>query len=240
MSADHYGPRVILPRRIKADLLDGLIAAAIFLGPLLLGQALTGTVPGAYLRPLALSIPIAIGYSLLRDAVGGGTSLGKRLLGLRVIRAEDGRACTAGRVWTRNLLDVIPILDVVDFVAMCLDARGQKLMDRRLRTQVVEVSDPNRRIASLRPSGPVALAPQRPLASLGRRLLIVLAYGAGSLVLFVVAVSTVVPQACQESARRCSVDDRLLLHGLFFGWVGLVAVIVGLGASGRLWGARRR
>jgi hypothetical protein len=40
MSERHYGPKVILPRRIKADLVDGAIATTIVLCPLLVGQGL--------------------------------------------------------------------------------------------------------------------------------------------------------------------------------------------------------
>jgi uncharacterized RDD family membrane protein YckC len=133
-----YAPRVILPRRIKADLVDGAIAAVIFIVPVLVGQAVSDVVPDAGLRLFFLGIPAAIGYSLFRDAAAGGTSLGKRALGLRVIALEDGRPCRARRVWARNLLDPIPIVGLVDFIWMCVDRHGQKLMDRLFRTQVVE------------------------------------------------------------------------------------------------------
>ena len=108
MDERHYGPRVILPRRIKADLVDAAIAATIVFCPLLLGQALAGVVPDPVLRTFILGIPAGIGYSLFRDAAGRGTSLGKRVLGLRLIRLEDGKPCTPRRVWTRNLLDPYP------------------------------------------------------------------------------------------------------------------------------------
>jgi uncharacterized RDD family membrane protein YckC len=134
----HYGSRVILPRRIKADLVDSAIAAAIFVVPLLFGQALAGSVPDALLRATLLGIPAGFLYSLFRDAAGGGTSLGKRVLRLRVIRLEDGQPCTSRRVWARDLLDPIPIVSLIDFIWMCIDRHGQKLMDKRLRVQVVE------------------------------------------------------------------------------------------------------
>ena len=136
----HYRPRVILPRRLKADLLDSAISAAILIGPLLLGQALVGSVPDPFLRATWLGIPAGISYSLFRDAVGGGTSLGKRALGLTVIRLADGRPCTPRQVWARDLVDLIPIVGLVDFIFMCVDRHGQKLMDKWLRIQVVEQS----------------------------------------------------------------------------------------------------
>ena len=134
----HYAPKAALPRRIKADLVDGAIAAVILVVPVLVGQVLSDVVPDAGLRLFALGIPAAIVYSLFRDAAAGGTSLGKRALGLRVIALEDGRPCRARRVWARNLLDPIPIVGLVDFIWMCVDRHGQKLMDKLFRTQVVE------------------------------------------------------------------------------------------------------
>lgn len=138
MEDSQYAPRVALPRRIKADLVDGAIAAVIFIVPVLTGQAVSDVVPDAGRRLFALGIPAAIVYSLFRDAAAGGTSLGKRALGLGVIALEDGRPCRAGRVWARNLLDPIPIVGLVDFIWMCVDRHGQKLMDKLFRTQVVE------------------------------------------------------------------------------------------------------
>ncbi len=128
-----------MPRRLKADLVDSAIAAAILFGPLLLGQALVGSVPDPFLRATWLGIPAGISYSLCRDAAGGGTSLGKRALGLTVIRLVDGRPCTSRQVWARDLADLIPIVGPIDFIFMCVDRHGQKkLMDKWLRIQVVE------------------------------------------------------------------------------------------------------
>jgi hypothetical protein len=45
-----YAPRVVLPRRIKADLVDGAIAAVIFIVPVLVGQAVSDVVPDTGLR----------------------------------------------------------------------------------------------------------------------------------------------------------------------------------------------
>ena len=134
----HYGTKVVLPRRVKADVVDDAISAAILFGPLLLGQALVGSVPDALLRVTIVAFPAGILSFVFRDVVGGGTSYGKRALGLKIIRLADGRRCTSRHVWARNLLDVIPIVNLIDFVLMCVDRRGQKLMDKWLRLQVIE------------------------------------------------------------------------------------------------------
>src|SRR5215510_15470545 len=79
----HYGPRVVLPRRVKADLVDEAIAAAILFGPLLLGQALAGSVPDLLLRVTIVAIPAAILYAVFRDAVGGEPAWASALWGSR-------------------------------------------------------------------------------------------------------------------------------------------------------------
>jgi len=140
MGERHYGQKVILPRRIKADVVDGAVTAVILIVPLLVGQAIAGHAPDPVLRATLLSIPAGILYSILRDAIGGGTSLGKRAMGLTIIRLDDGRACTPRHVWARDLLDPIPMLSLVDFIGMCVDRRGQKLMDKWLGVQVIEGS----------------------------------------------------------------------------------------------------
>jgi hypothetical protein len=64
---------------------------------------------------------------------------------------QTGMPCVGRRVWARNVLDPVPILDLIDFVLMCLDSRGQKIMDKVLQTQVVE----KRRQAEASPATPV-------------------------------------------------------------------------------------
>src|SRR5262249_53440302 len=82
------------------------------------------------LHPLSLvGIVGGLLYIVFRDSCGKGTSLGKRWLGLRIIDLQTGVPCSSRRVWARNLFDLIPILNTVDFILMCLDSRGQKLMD---------------------------------------------------------------------------------------------------------------
>lgn len=131
-------PKVILPRRSKADSIDGVAATILMLVPLFALTAIGDLLP-SWLQPLLLiGIPGGVFYIVFRDAMGKGTSVGKRALGLRIIDLRTGTPCSPRRVWARNLLDLIPIVDLIDFVLMCLDSRGQKMMDKVLDTQVVE------------------------------------------------------------------------------------------------------
>jgi uncharacterized RDD family membrane protein YckC len=135
----HFGEKVNLPRRYRADLVDGAIASGIMVVPMLVGHAVADLLPDFILRLSGIGLPLGFVYVLFRDAVSGGTSLGKRALGLRLIRLEDGAPCTRGRVWARDLLDIIPFVNFIDFVGTCRDQYGQKEMDKRLGIQLVEV-----------------------------------------------------------------------------------------------------
>jgi RDD family len=131
-------PKVILPRRFKTDAVDSVIATVIMLVPIFAVTAIGDLLP-SWLQALPLiGIPGAILYIIFRDAAGMGTSAGKRALRFRIIDLRTELSCSGRRGWARNVLDPIPILDVIDFVMMCLDSRGQKIMDKVLQTQVVE------------------------------------------------------------------------------------------------------
>lgn len=236
MEGRHYRRRVILPRRIKADLVDGAIATAIMFGPVLAGQGLAGVLSDSTLRLFVLGIPGGFGYSLFRDSVGGGTSLGKRALGLQLIRLEDGKPCGPGRVWARNLLDLIPVIDFVDFAWMCVDKHGQKLMDRKLQTQVVEVDDPEDAGAGWAQAVP---RPVRRFPPWRRRVAIMVIYSVVSALVIVVAVMMTISPACCE-ADRCTPRDEEVVGMLTMAWIVLLVVIGVTGSFGRLWGARRR
>jgi uncharacterized RDD family membrane protein YckC len=134
----HYGRKVILPRRMMADLIDGMIAIAIILVPVLVADDLSEVLPDSILRIAILGIPLGILYEVFRDWVGRGTSLGKRALGLTIISVEQGRPSRGSEVWTRNLLDLVPVWSFGDFISMCVDPHGQKFMDKRLKIQLIE------------------------------------------------------------------------------------------------------
>ncbi len=82
-------------------------------------------------------------YMLLRDGLFvQGQSIGKFVLGLVVIHLETGRPCGRMASAKRNVIFLVPGLNVV---AVCLEAvagsrdpQGQRLGDRIANTQVVE------------------------------------------------------------------------------------------------------
>ena len=111
-------------QRILAWLIDFLV----MLGLGLLFQAFGWLVAGAYL--------------LLRDALfNNGQSIGKRLMGLRVVLGADRTPCTFLSSVIRNLLWLIPIVNIVmafaGLYALSSDRAGRHWGDRLADTRVV-------------------------------------------------------------------------------------------------------
>lgn len=130
--------KVILPKRIKSDLLDGFIGSVIIFAPAFTVYAFADYMSAPLHRLSVIGIPIGVLYLLFRDSFGGGTSLGKRALGLVIVDLRSEEHCNGSRVLPRNVLDLIPIIDLIDFVLTCIDDRGKKIMDKVLGTQVTE------------------------------------------------------------------------------------------------------
>lgn len=84
-----------------------------------------------------LLLALGVGYYILCEAATGAT-LGKRLVGIRVV-GEDGAPVTFGAAVVRNLLRVIDALFfyLVGFLFAATSARGQRLGDRAAGTVVV-------------------------------------------------------------------------------------------------------
>ncbi len=82
---------------------------------------------------------ISIGYGLLTEWLWRGQTIGKRVLGLRVIDAQ-GLRLQFSQIVIRNLLrsvDMLPLVYLVGGVAMAVSRRGQRLGDIAANTVVV-------------------------------------------------------------------------------------------------------
>jgi uncharacterized RDD family membrane protein YckC len=128
-----------LPRRIAAALVDSFLAGALWMIPF-------------------VGVFVAAAYLLLRDGVDlpvvERRSVGKKIVGLRVVRA-NGAPMGAGTAVQRNLLiataPLLPLVPVIGWIAPYVsflvavveiavyfaDAEGQRLGDRVARTQVI-------------------------------------------------------------------------------------------------------
>lgn len=76
-------------------------------------------------------------YYLLSDALPGGKSVGKRLLGMRVVAFDDLSPCTVSRALKRNLIMMIPVIGLLDMVSI-FARRKQRWGDRWARTLVLK------------------------------------------------------------------------------------------------------
>ena len=79
-------------------------------------------------------------YLLLKDSLGQGQSLGKRIYGLRVVDAESGEPCTHRQSLVRNLWLLIPFMPMVEVVRLA--ATGQRVGDDFGETRVIFDDDP--------------------------------------------------------------------------------------------------
>jgi uncharacterized RDD family membrane protein YckC len=133
----------VLGRRIGAMLIDTVLFAVVFV---VVGLATGGGHSGhhragVHLGGSATLVFLAITFAYFIACEGAtGQTLGKRLLGIRVVSADGGSA-SWGQVTVRTLLrivDALPVLYIVGLVtALATGERRQRVGDLAARTQVV-------------------------------------------------------------------------------------------------------
>jgi Tol biopolymer transport system component/uncharacterized RDD family membrane protein YckC len=147
------GQENLLGRRISAALIDvGLLLAVLVVLGLTIGEAraqggsVSVTLGGAW---AAVYLSLVLLYHLMLEATIGQT-VGKRLLGLRVVRPDGGRPSIAA-IALRTLLrivDWLPLLYLVGFIAIqATGARRQRLGDLAARTTVARALPVRRGLA---------------------------------------------------------------------------------------------
>jgi uncharacterized RDD family membrane protein YckC len=72
---------------------------------------------------------IALIYFLLRDGFGG-ASIGKRIMGLKVVQGYNARPANLLHSIVRNLFLLIPVLNIVEFAMIINDTEGRRLGDK--------------------------------------------------------------------------------------------------------------
>jgi uncharacterized RDD family membrane protein YckC len=93
---------------------------------------------------LLLQLAVEWGYFVFCEMATGGSSLGKRLVGLRVMR-DGGMPLTLRESLLRNLLRVVDLLPanyVIGLVAMVISPEGKRLGDVAAGTIVVRLDRP--------------------------------------------------------------------------------------------------
>ncbi|MCX6695022.1 MAG: RDD family protein [Candidatus Altiarchaeota archaeon] len=142
-----------LLKRILAFLIDYVVVVACIMVGMLIafGGSMVITVLAAaikmgFLAVLALPIMIlgwavavicSVGYMLIKDGLFGGRSLGKKLLGMKVV-TKEGKACDYKKSLFRNIVYVIPLMMFVELIMLFVDKDGERFGDKIAGTQVVE------------------------------------------------------------------------------------------------------
>jgi uncharacterized RDD family membrane protein YckC len=120
--------------RLVAQILDGLVAVAIVCMGLIPLVRLRGSASMGFL--LVPAILMAAAYLLLSDSFENGQSLGKRVLGIRVVDATTGQPCTVWQSFLRNIL--LEVLGIIDWVFIFGEKR-QRLGDKAANTIVINL-----------------------------------------------------------------------------------------------------
>ena len=117
-------------QRVAAQFLDGLVAGA----PAIAAFLFMFLLPRTGFALMLVAALLGALYTLFADGLEGGQSIGKRLVGIRVISLETGAPCTFGQSFVRNFL--LMILGPIDWIFI-LGERHQRLGDKAAGTIVV-------------------------------------------------------------------------------------------------------
>ncbi|HJQ30465.1 MAG TPA: RDD family protein [Rubrobacter sp.] len=131
-------------RRVAACLLDSclvLFASCPALAPLLFLRTSLSAILSVLLLFLFVNLVVYLGYFVVFEGLSGRT-LGKMLLGIEVVRAEDGRPPGPGRAALRALM-FLAVDGLAGLFVILASSRHQRLGDMAANTLVVRR---NRRI----------------------------------------------------------------------------------------------
>ncbi|MBN2432086.1 MAG: RDD family protein [Acidobacteria bacterium] len=85
-----------------------------------------------------LCILPGLAYALLRDALYDGRSIGKKMMGLRVVNSDTNTPCKTNESLIRNISLMIPVFGVVDGVMVFIDEHHLRFGDKWAKTKVIK------------------------------------------------------------------------------------------------------
>lgn len=134
----------VIGARIGAQLVDTVIAIVIIYLSIVIFGGLGGA-EGAILGGLLgmfVGFIAVLFYFFVLEGVWDGQTVGKRLLGIKVVK-EDGSECDIGTSFVRNLLRIIDGLFyyLVGFLAMAFTDNRQRIGDLLAGSVVVREAD---------------------------------------------------------------------------------------------------
>jgi uncharacterized RDD family membrane protein YckC len=135
-----YGRRYYMCRKCQASNYHRRFVAFIA------DSALFNYVPVALALALSAAETLWVGLAqvagavvfMLRDALFGGAGPGKRLMGLRVVKAQDGTPLSYGQAFLRWISLAIPLFNLVDLSISYRDRLQRRYGDRWAKTRVID------------------------------------------------------------------------------------------------------
>ena len=221
-------------RRLRAMFLDWTLAMALMFGALMVASNVESDVLARALG--ALVVLILLLYEPVLVWRGGGT-LGHAWTNLRVV-ADDGSNLGFTKALARFAIK--SLLGWYSFLTMAATRRNQAVHDL-LTHSTVQIRDP----AKANPGQFVTERSENDPAmpSRLRRTLVTVVYLALGVLLYfgVLAAllqSGIVSRACVNNGI-CSGGDRIVDFAAAAAWLVMIAVVIGMGWRGRLFGARK-
>ena len=178
-------------------------------------------------------------YEPLLVSMTGGT-VGHHVCNIRVVDDRTGGNVSFGKAIVRMVIKTI--LGWFSFISMAVASRHQALHDVLTKSTV--------QIRNLAKARPHDFSIRREALTLPgmpsriRRIVVIIVYLLGWSILTLLVHAGLVPagvvsRQCLYS-DACSQVENFVLTGLALGWLGVCALLLGLGWRGRLWGARAR
>jgi uncharacterized RDD family membrane protein YckC len=140
----------VIGKRIGAAIIDSIVMGVIIFGFVFIGAGAVfgagdvGAAAGFASLAYIFGLLLGLGYFFLLEGFWDGQTIGKKVLGIKVVK-EDGSECDIGASVIRNLLRIIDGLFyyAVGFIFMAMSDQRQRLGDRVGGTVVVkEAPDP--------------------------------------------------------------------------------------------------
>jgi hypothetical protein len=220
-------------RRLQGMLIDSSILILTIASALIIAVAFESEYIARFLGVTVVVTWLL--YEPLLVSMTGGT-IGHYVCNLRVVDNRDGGNIGFGKATLRMALKTL--LGWLSFVTMTATSRHQAIHDL-LTDSTVQI----RNLDWAKAHHFVFEREEVPTASRLRRIMAVVAYVLGwSAVwlpgsLLVVAQAGLVSKHCVNS-DVCSRAEDLLLNAILLAWIGVIALLLGLGWRGRLWGVR--
>jgi uncharacterized RDD family membrane protein YckC len=140
----NYKPATAV-ERILAYLLDGLILAFYWIGLTFLGDSASSPIPessdgGILFGVLVLFLPVWL-YHLIIEILWNGYSVGKYLVGIRVVRIDGTRPGVVNYLirWFLRLFEVTLTSGGLALLAILINGKGQRIGDVAAKTCVIKV-----------------------------------------------------------------------------------------------------